>query len=65
MRMELDGSINNLENSNELSEIKLAEIIKDYPNFGKIYTVEEIKKIKQLQQLFSKKEPDSPFLDLE
>ena len=48
MRMELDGSINNLENSNELSEINLAEIIKDYPNFGKIYTVEEIKKIKQL-----------------
>ena len=39
--MELDGSINNLENSNELSEIKLAEIIKEYPNFGKIYTVEE------------------------
>ena len=38
MKMELDGNINNIENNRELSEERLKNILKEYPNFGKIYS---------------------------
>lgn len=51
MKMELDGNINNIENNRELSEQRLENILKEYPNFGKIYTIDDIIKIEHLLQL--------------
>ena len=44
MKMELDGSINNKENIREISEKRLGEIKQDYPNFMRIYTINDYKK---------------------
>ena len=35
MKMGLDGNINNIERNRELSEERLENILKEYPNFGK------------------------------
>ena len=48
MKMELDGNINNIENNRELSEERLENILKEYPNFGKIYSNDYMIKIEQL-----------------
>ncbi len=45
MKMELDGNINNKENIEEISEKRLEEIKQKYPNFMKIYTINDYKKI--------------------
>ena len=50
MKMELDGNINNIENNRELSEERLENILKEYPNFGKIYTIDDMIKIEQLMK---------------
>ena len=52
MKMELDGNINNIENNRELSEERLENILKEKPNFGKIYTIEDISKIKRSNRSF-------------
>ena len=39
MKMKLDGSINNEENYKEISKKKFEKIIKEYPNFGNIYSI--------------------------
>ena len=48
MKMELDGNINNKENIGEISEKRLEEIKQEYPNFMRIYTINDYKKIEQL-----------------
>ena len=52
MKMELDGDINNKENIEEISEKRLEEIKQKYPNFMKIYTINDYKKIEQLTKCF-------------
>ena len=39
MKMELDGNINNLENNRKLSEERLENILKQYPNLLKFISL--------------------------
>ncbi len=48
--MELYGNKYDSENINELSYQRLEEILQEYPNFGKIYTIEDMIKIEQLMK---------------
>jgi len=48
--MELYGNKYDSENINELSDQRLEEILQEYPNFGKIYTIEDMIKIEQLMK---------------
>tara|TARA_A200000113_G_C8668453_1_gene291526 strand:- start:90 stop:362 length:273 start_codon:yes stop_codon:yes gene_type:complete len=50
MKMELYGNKYDSENINELSDQRLEEILQEYPNFGKIYTIEDMIKIEQLMK---------------
>lgn len=48
--MELYGNKYDSENINELSDQRLEEILQEYPNFGKVYTIEDMIKIEQLMK---------------
>ena len=41
MKMELDGNINNKENSEKIKKKRLEEIKQEFPNFMEIYTIND------------------------
>ena len=48
--MEFYGNKYDSENNNELSDQRLEEILQEYPNFGRIYTIKDMIKIEQLMK---------------